>query len=204
MRKFSVRPTLTITGPPRSRACAGGRANRRTRRSPTSRWPPTSWRDVRRDRVRRPGRDLGARLLPCRHLRVHRRRSGVGVRGADRLLGLVEVDREGNAGAPDRERARLDDDRRHRARADEHRAAAERVRLPHLPDGRHPRDLDRRRPRWSRSVRRSAARSSSTTASTSRPRATAPSGTRRRPTSSPASTPNDRCPRLSRSRRRHA
>ena len=149
-------------------------------------------RRLRHHRGARPARDLGPRLLPRRHLRVHRRCRRLGARGADRILGLVALDREGHPGAPHREHPRLDDDHGDGARADRHRAPTQRVRHAHVPDGRDPRALDRRRRARRRSVRRSAEASSSNTASTSRPPATARCGTSPRPTCCPASTTPDR------------
>ena len=146
MRKFSVRPTLTLRG----RKFKGLRGwSGKPTHPPLTDFPIAAYIlaaifDVIAFVGQR--RIVGARLLPSRHLRVHRRRGGVGARRADRVLGLVAFHREGNPGPPHRERPRKRDDRRHGARAHRHRPAHQRVRLPDLSHGRDPRDLDRRRP----------------------------------------------------------
>ena len=88
MRKFSVRPTLTLKG----RTFKGLRGwSGKPLHPPLTDFPIAAYVlaavfDVI-SAIGGEDHTLGARVLACRHVHVHRRRGGVGVRGADRACG---------------------------------------------------------------------------------------------------------------------
>ena len=189
MRKFSIRPTLTLKG----RTFKGLRGwSGKPLHPPLTDFPIVAY-------VLAAGFDVisaiggkdhawARELLARRHVHVHRRRGGVGVRRLDGSVGCMALIGGRHPGPTHDQLARHDHGHRHGARPRRHRVATER--LPHRTG--HP-DRDRRVVRrdrrcWCRWVRRSGGPSSTTTGSTSRRPAIRRCGTSRRPTCFPATT----------------
>ena len=148
MRKFSIRPTLTLKG----RTFKGLRGwSGKPLHPPLTDFPIAAYVlaagfDVI-SAIGGKDHDVGAGALARRHVHVHRRRGGVGVRRADGSVGCVALVGGRHPGPTHDQLARHDHGHRHGARPRRHRVATER--LPHRTG--HP-DRDRRVVRRDRPV----------------------------------------------------
>ena len=124
MRKLSVRPTFSLHG--RKFKGLRGWAGKPTH-PPLTDFPIVAYLFAAAfDVIATFGQDdTWARdFFSRRDVCVHRRGRCLDPRCAHRLLGLDAIDGEGHPGTSHCERARVDDDRRDRARTDRHRCCA--------------------------------------------------------------------------------